>query len=289
MFRKTKNKNGELFVSSGVKILISIIIGALLLSTTYLLAKDTVMPTAKEKIEGLFNYSQGSEIVSEETAGLATFSDGSSLTWEELMLPENGSKYGYDAEKITATSIGNNAFENCTQLTDIVIQNGVTSIGINAFGSCYNLKSVQMPNSVTDLSNFAFNYCSSLTDINISSGVTSLSKGLFSECGSLKTIIVPNSVTQIGQLVFQSCMDLESVTLSSNLESIDYHAFRETFKLKEIHFPASITTLKWGSFSDSCITDFYYAGTKAQWNSIDKNNWAQYLSGYTVHCSDGDV
>ncbi len=289
MFRKTKNKNGELFVSSGVKILISVIIGALLLSTTYLLAKDTVMPTAKEKIEGLFNYSQGSEIVSGETAGLATFSDGSSLTWEELMLPENGSKYGYDAEKITATSIGKNAFENCTQLTDIVIQNGVTSIGINAFGSCYNLKSVQMPNSVTDLLNFAFNYCSSLTDISISSGVTSLSKGLFSECGSLKTMVIPDSVTEIGQQVFQYCYNLEEITLSSNLELIDYVAFRETAKLKEIHLPASIKTLKWGSFSDASITDLYYAGTKAQWNALDKNNWDYHLNSYTVHCSDGDI
>lgn len=51
------DKKAEGYVDSGVKILIAIVIGALLLSGLYALANETVLPTVKTKIESLFNYS----------------------------------------------------------------------------------------------------------------------------------------------------------------------------------------------------------------------------------------
>jgi hypothetical protein len=50
------NKKAEGFIDSGVKILISVVIGALLLAGLYSLFGDTILPTLKSKIEGLFNY-----------------------------------------------------------------------------------------------------------------------------------------------------------------------------------------------------------------------------------------
>jgi len=50
------NKNAEGFVDSGVKILISVVIGALLLAGLYALFGDTIMPTLTEKIKDLFDY-----------------------------------------------------------------------------------------------------------------------------------------------------------------------------------------------------------------------------------------
>ena len=50
------NKKAEGFVDSGVKILISVVIGALLLAGLYALFGDTIMPTLTEKVKGLFNY-----------------------------------------------------------------------------------------------------------------------------------------------------------------------------------------------------------------------------------------
>ena len=51
------NQRGEGFVDSGVKILIAVVIGALLLAGLYLLFSGTILPTLTEKIKGLFNYS----------------------------------------------------------------------------------------------------------------------------------------------------------------------------------------------------------------------------------------
>lgn len=50
------NKKGEGFIDSGVKILIAVVIGALLLAGLYLLFSDTILPTLTDKIKDLFDY-----------------------------------------------------------------------------------------------------------------------------------------------------------------------------------------------------------------------------------------
>ena len=50
-------KKAEGYVDSGVKILIAVVIGALLLAGLYALFNSTIMPTVTSKITGLFNYS----------------------------------------------------------------------------------------------------------------------------------------------------------------------------------------------------------------------------------------
>lgn len=51
-----KSKKGENFVDSGIKILIAVVIGALLLGGLYALFGDTILPTLTEKVEGMFNF-----------------------------------------------------------------------------------------------------------------------------------------------------------------------------------------------------------------------------------------
>ena len=49
----------EGYVDTGVKILIAVVIGALLLGGLYALFNTTIMPTVREKVQGLFNYNGG--------------------------------------------------------------------------------------------------------------------------------------------------------------------------------------------------------------------------------------
>ena len=51
-----KSKKGEGYVDSGVKILIAVVLGALLLAGLYLIFNDTVLPTLKQRIIDMFNY-----------------------------------------------------------------------------------------------------------------------------------------------------------------------------------------------------------------------------------------
>ncbi len=50
------NVKAEGYVDSGVKILIAVVIGALLLGGLYALFNTTIMPTVSEKIQSLFSY-----------------------------------------------------------------------------------------------------------------------------------------------------------------------------------------------------------------------------------------
>ena len=50
------NQKAEGYVDSGVKILIAVVIGALLLTGLYALFNTTIMPTVTEKITDLFSY-----------------------------------------------------------------------------------------------------------------------------------------------------------------------------------------------------------------------------------------
>ena len=50
------NVKAEGYVDSGVKILIAVVIGALLLAGLYALFNDTIMPTVTQKVKDLFNY-----------------------------------------------------------------------------------------------------------------------------------------------------------------------------------------------------------------------------------------
>ena len=51
------NTKAEGYVDTGVKILIAVVIGALLLAGLYVLFNSTIMPTVTQKVQGLFNYS----------------------------------------------------------------------------------------------------------------------------------------------------------------------------------------------------------------------------------------
>lgn len=67
----------------------------------------------------------------------------------------------------SVTTIGNNAFEWCSQITDITIPASVASIGTNAFYHCSGLTSITIPNSVTSIGNFVFADCANLTMVTI--------------------------------------------------------------------------------------------------------------------------
>ena len=111
----------------------------------------------------------------------------------------------------SVTSIGENAFSDCSGLTSITIPNSVTSIGDWAFHGCSSLTSISIPNSVTSIGDNAFHY-SGLTSITIPNSVTSIGEYAFSLCYGLTSVTIPNSVTSIGKAAFYGCSGLSSIT-----------------------------------------------------------------------------
>ncbi len=164
----------------------------------------------------------------------------------------NGSAEKVDIpEKIggkSVTSIGANAFEYCSSLTNVAIPNGVTRIGWGAFQYCASLTSITIPNSVTEMGGGAFYGCTSLTSITIPNGVTSIGDSAFYWCTSLTSVTIPNGVTSIGNSAFYGCTSLESITIPDSVMSIDSLAFFICTSLTSITIPDSVTSIGGSAF-----------------------------------------
>ena len=142
----------------------------------------------------------------------------------------------------SVTSIGSQAFYNCTALTSVTIPDSVTSIGIYAFEGCTGLTSVTIPDSVTSIGSSAFAGCSSLTSITIPDSVTSIGSGAFAYCTSLTSITIPDSVTSIAEYAFEGCVNLVSILFQSmTAPAIEPNAFASISAAAIIYYPYGAT------------------------------------------------
>ena len=140
------------------------------------------------------------------------------------------------------TSIGERAFDGCSNLKSITLPNSVTSIGAYAFYDCSSLSSITIPNSITEIGNCAFQECRSLSSVILPDSITIIPFYLFEGCSSLVSVTIPNSVTTIGEGAFQYCKLSESFTLPNSVTTIGGSAFFGS-GLKSLTIPYGVTTI----------------------------------------------
>ena len=182
------------------------------------------------------------------------------------------------------TSIGHNAFDNCSLLTSITIPNSVTSIGSRAFLACDSLTSITIPDGMTSIGDGAFWACSSLKSINIPDSVTLIGELAFTYAAlsrinvadnnpnytskdgvlftkDMSTLVcyppkkmtsdsynIPTGVTSIGDHAFMKCDSLTSITIPDSMTSIGYEAFYRCSSLANINIPSSVTSISNSAF-----------------------------------------
>lgn len=137
------------------------------------------------------------------------------------------------------TSIGERAFDRCSDLTSVTIPSCVTSIGPQAFQDCSGLTSVTIPSNATSIGQWAFHGCSGLNSIIVEDGNTVFDSR--NDCNAIietsshllvagcKNTVIPSNVTSIGWMAFEGCSGLASITIPSNVTKIEGGAFRGYF------------------------------------------------------------
>lgn len=146
-----------------------------------------------------------------------------------------------------------------TEITDLVIPEGVSSIGSYSFVKCEGIKSVTFPSTLTAIGSHAF-YQSGLESVDIPKGITTIEESTFYGCANLKRVTIPEGVTSIGYTAFVKC-GIESLTLPSTIREMSqsfYHceqlasltisegvtnlngSFYYCHALKEVHIPSTV-------------------------------------------------
>ncbi|AEF84138.1 surface antigen BspA [Treponema primitia ZAS-2] len=181
----------------------------------------------------------------------------------------------------TLTTIGDDAFKGCNNITfhitgsgqfstggngKLLIKNGVTLIaartggditipaGITDIGTVFRssqITSIILPASLTSIGNEAFKGCSLLESISLPNTLTSIGNETFKGCSLLESISLPDTLTSIGEQAFGDCTSLEEIDLSMciSLTVLSKYIFIDCHALTSIKLPNSLTIINDGAFS----------------------------------------
>ena len=166
------------------------------------------MPDDRPYIEIQFTGTTLTQIVSDTTLIgtdiVIDYGDGTIINYTGNYSHTYNESGSYTIRIYGVTSLGNNCFYNCSDLTSVIIPNSVTSIGYSCFRGCHGLTSIIIPSSVTSLGNYCFRTCNSLISVIISESVKSIGAYCFNYCPNLTNI----------QLKWASSVDI--LTYNSN-------------------------------------------------------------------------
>ena len=177
------------------------------------------------------------------TAGRITYTVDSSnnvkITEIELSTGQNTVDIPATIDGKPVTSIGERAFQSCSELTSITIPNGVTSIETGAFWGCSGLTSITIPSSVTFIGHFAFRSCYGLTSVTIPSSVTSIGISAFENCSELTTIYIPSGA-QLGSDAIPDTAAKITYTVDSSTNSVTITKIELPTGQNTVNIPATI-------------------------------------------------
>ncbi|MDE6300738.1 MAG: leucine-rich repeat protein [Muribaculaceae bacterium] len=157
-----------------------------------------------------------------EVAGLAT-----EVEITDLVIPDY---IEYSGSQYPVTSIGNQAFWNCTSLTgSLTIGNNVTYIGGSAFYGCSGFNgTLTLSDNITSIGESAFSSCSGFTgSLTLPDKLMTLEAKAFHNCpGFTGSLTIPDNVTSISNSAFTGCSGFNgSLTIPENVTSIGESAF----------------------------------------------------------------
>lgn len=165
---------------------------------------------------------------------------GGTLEWKEVGEKQQCGKTAYwEVKDGTLTISGTGAVDNYdsakqrpwnesnSEISKVVVEDGITSVGDFAFYGMTNLAEVVLTDSVTSIGTYAFKNCSSLKEITLPKGLTEIKESAFYGCAKLSSIVIPENVTKIGDYAFSRCTALKTISFKGDAPEIAQYAFNK--------------------------------------------------------------
>ena len=161
--------------------------------------------TTKVRNYNNYGYLDGTEYKSASSTEYVNtqYSSVSGATWQYSAYD----CYDYRSSTIKAYVLRSYFYYIPTTLTSVVITDA-TVIPVAAFNGCTNITSVVLNDEVETIEKYAFQNCTGLVSADIGVGLTEIGTYAFYNCTSLESIVVPYGVNTMESYVFANCSSL---------------------------------------------------------------------------------
>lgn len=219
-----------------------------------------------------------------------TFADGNYNSYSgEVTIPS----VAFGERTYTVTGIGAYAFKDCSGMTKVVVPPTVEYIGSGAFEGCTSLSYIDLEDGEKDLFT-AFQYMryhemvgliyrrtfancpitSAYIGRNLTYSTDSPVGHPFGDTPELTEVVFGKYVTKIKENFFNGCSNLTSVRCISNITDFGKQSFYQCSKLSDVQFGSSVKTIGESAFEGcTSLTSFDFSeqleslGARAFYNS----------------------
>lgn len=190
---------------------------------------------------------------------------------EKLIIPET---VEYKGLTFNVTEISNNAFNECSKIKSLKINQRLSAVGSSAFYGCSNLETIDV--NAYEIGKSAFKDCKSLKTVTIKAmGINSYA---FSGCASVESITL-DGVVDIYDDAFSNCSNLKRIDFGKTLRRIGSFAFGNCNSLTYLVFPSTLRLIcptqkvnylsvnsyhicPYNCWGESCHNYYYYNAAK---------------------------
>lgn len=144
--------------------------------------------------------------------------------------------------EIYLKTIGEGAFKDCHNLTQLLIPDSVTTVSKRM---CYNddvLQNIEVE-FATKIEDEAFYGCDSLEN-ELFDKVESIGNYAFYGCRMLRKVVLPETLTSLGESCFENCTLVEEAEINASLPGIPRYCFYGCRSLTRVIFDSSAKSVK---------------------------------------------
>lgn len=174
---------------------------------------------------------------------------------------------------LPVTEIGTNAFNGNTNITKVVVADGITKIYGNAFRNCSALTKIVLPQTLTyadayfgNINNKVYNvdeygsmYLGTatnpyfmlarasqsdlITSVTVNPATKMIAQEAFGWCDNLESIVIPESVKVIGANAFFHAESVKRISIPEGVEVIGAYAFQYANSLNNVSIPSTVNQM----------------------------------------------